>query len=79
MNEVGWSNVFSSILSVPPCTKATAAPTLSGGVPSPWSMSMTWSELSSGTGGDQPTYYEISWYNPNTSAWQVMTDPSIGL
>jgi len=79
-NDVGWSNVFSPILEVPPVTRPYAAPTLTAGTPiTPMTMFITWSELTTGTGGEMPIYYQISWYNSDTAQWVIMTNPSIGL
>jgi hypothetical protein len=40
-------------------------------------MTVTWSPLTTGTGGDAPIYYQVSWYDG--SNWVVMTSPSAGL
>ena len=53
--------------------------TLTAGAVYPMNMTLTWPSLTTGTGGDAPFYYQVSWYNPNTTAWTVMTASTIGL
>ena len=79
MNGVGWSNVFSTILSVTTCTVPTAMTTLSAGAVYPMSITLSWPSLTTGTGGDASIYYQVSWYDPNATAWTVMTTLSVGL
>jgi hypothetical protein len=36
-------------------------------------MTFSWADLTTGNGGDVPIYYQVEWYNPNTSAWNIVS------
>jgi hypothetical protein len=44
----------------------------------PTSIKLTWSGISvdSDTGRDSAIFYELSWYNDDSSIWEVLNPPS---
>jgi len=51
---------------------------LVAGTINPWNMTFSWADLTTGNGGDVPIYYQVEWYNPNTSAWNIVSSQSMG-
>jgi hypothetical protein len=78
MNGVGWGTTYSPILYVTTCTVPTSMNTLVAGAINPWNITISWPDLTTNNGGDIPQYYQVEWYNTNTSAWNIISTPSMG-
>lgn len=78
-NRVGWGTAYSAELEVVPNMWPTCMNAISATDVQPWSITIAWAELTQTcNGGVIPYYYQVEWYNTNTTAWEILTNEGMG-